>query len=140
MSEFHWIAVAILTVVSASRITRLLTYDKFPPIRWAREKYEDATDGSPWQIIAYCPYCMAPWVSAGVVLSGYFSDWHEVWWLVNAIFAASYLAAILMVHDGDSGEDEEQVEPLAPGYFAEVDMGDVASYANEDFTEEEGSD
>lgn len=121
--EFYWIAVAVVTIVSASRITRLLTFDDFPPIRWAREKFEDKFDGTGWEIIAFCPWCMTPWVTVGVVgwadIAGVLDGkpaWggdgelsQPIWWLVNGVFAASYLAAMLMVRDGDtSGDDADE--------------------------------
>lgn len=111
MSGFEWVAAALIVVLSSARITRLLTFDHFPPIEWVRNKYLDFTDERDslrsWGLLAYCPYCMSFWVTLGVVLAGYFSDWHEAWWLVNAIFGASYLAAMVMVHDGDDSENDK---------------------------------
>lgn len=101
MTNFEWIAVAVVTVMSAARLTRLATFDSFPPVAWLRDKYADATDGTKWQILAFCPYCASFWITLAVVLSGYYSDFHEVWWLINSILGASYLAAIVQVHDGD---------------------------------------
>lgn len=103
---FEWTAVALVSIFSAARITRLLTFDTFPPIAWFRDKYADATDGTKWQILAYCPYCMSFWVTIAVVLSGYFSDFHEAWWLTNGIFGGAYLAAMVMVRDGDDEDDD----------------------------------
>lgn len=109
--EFYWVAVAVVTVVSASRITRLATVDKFPPARWVRDKYEDLTDGSDWQWLMFCGYCFSFWATLLVVgwadLSGVFdgepvADWMTpAWWLVNGTLAASYLAAVFMANDGD---------------------------------------
>lgn len=104
--EFYWIAVAVVTVVSSARLTRLATWDDFPPAKWLRNKYADLTDGSGWQVLAFCAYCASFWVTAGVFLWGYFTEFHEPWWVVNGLLAASYLAAIVMVHDGDDGEDD----------------------------------
>lgn len=102
-----WLAVALVTITSTARITRLLTFDLFPPIRWARDKFAERTDGSDWQLIAFCPYCMSFWVGAAVIGTGWLSDWHTAWWLINAVFGSSYLAAMLMVADGDDdGEDD----------------------------------
>ena len=101
MTNFEWIAVAVVTVMSAARLTRLATFDSFPPVAWLRDKYADATDGTKWQILAFCPYCASFWITLAVVLSGYYSDFHEAWWLINSILGASYLAAIVQVHDGD---------------------------------------
>lgn len=105
MTDFEWVAVAVVTVMSAARLTRLATYDSFPPTAWLRDKYADATDGTKWQILAYCPYCASFWLTLLVVGSGWLSDWHTAWWLFNATMGASYLAAIAMVLDQDEDDD-----------------------------------
>lgn len=105
--EFYWIAVALVTVVSAARLTRLLTFDKFPPIKYLREKFQEATDTPRlvgWQKISYCPFCLSPWVTAALVGWGYLVDFDTVWFLINGTFAASYLAALIQFHDGDEDE------------------------------------
>lgn len=122
-TEFYWIAVTLVTIVSASRLTRLLVIDKFPPIKWARDKYEDATDGTGWQLLALCGYCMSFWTTAIVVLWGWLSGVYGdplaapgdavafmVWWGFNGTFAASYLAAVFMANDGDINEDDIEDE------------------------------
>lgn len=101
MNVFFWIAVAVVVVLSSARLTRLATYDKFPPVEWLRDKYADWTDATGWQLLAYCGYCASFWLTLIVVLSGYYSDWHTAWWLVNGSLGGSYLAAIIMTHDGD---------------------------------------
>lgn len=110
MSEFEWVAIAIVTILSAARITRLVTVDKFPPIKWLRTKYEDWTDPSDWQWLTMCGYCFSFWATLGVVLSGWLSDWHTAWWVINSILAASYAAAIVMAFDGDPGDNAKGVE------------------------------
>lgn len=118
-TEFYWIVVVLTTIVSASRLTRLATVDRFPPIKWLRDKYEDATDGSGWQMLTLCGYCFSFWATAFVVLwggaAGVYNPgsveptaevWTQVWWTINGILAGSYLAAILMAHDGDDGDDD----------------------------------
>ena len=107
MDVLFWIAVAVVTVVSSARLTRLATFDAFPPVQWLRDKYDDLTDGGKWQILAHCPWCASFWVTLPIVLWGYFSDFHTAWWLFNGTFAASYLAAMVMVHDGDESGDED---------------------------------
>lgn len=107
MTDFEWVAVALVAIASSARITRLLVWDSFAPAAWLRMKWDDATTdktGKPngWNLLFHCGYCMSFWVTIAVVLSGYFTDWHPIWWLVNACFAGSYLAAILMANDGDS--------------------------------------
>ena len=103
MNEFYWIAVAAVSVLSAARLTRLAIYDKFPPVKWFRDKYIDIFDGTGWAWLAFCPFCMSPWMTALVVLWGWAADFNEPWWLFNSIMAGSYLAATYMLHDGDGG-------------------------------------
>lgn len=103
--EFYWVAVAVVTIMSVARITRLLTYDQFPPISYFRDKISDAGDnterGRKWALLAICGYCMGFWVALGVVAWGYLADFDTAWWLVNSVFGAAYLGAIVMKHDGD---------------------------------------
>lgn len=112
MHDFTWIAISILTVLSTARITRLLTYDKFPPIMWLREHFIEWTDKTArrrgWQLLAFCGYCMSFWVAIGIVLWGHFTEFQEGWWLVNSIFAASYLSAMVMAYDGDTSNDDPE--------------------------------
>ena len=114
-AEFYWVAVALTTIVCASRLTRLATWDVFPPTKWLRDKYSNLTDGSGWQVLAFCGYCASYWITGLVVLWGLYAGVYQTpvstthpflwWWIVNGIFATSYLAAILMAHDGDEGDD-----------------------------------
>lgn len=112
MDVFFWIAVAAVSIVSSSRLTRFLTFDEFPPVTWFRDRFDEFMDKGPkrrkWGSISYCPWCASFWVTLAVVLAGYYSDWHTVWWLVNGTFAGSYLAAMLMVRDGDDSDDSDE--------------------------------
>lgn len=117
-TEFYWVAVVITTIISAARLTRLAVYDKFPPVAWFRDKYLDATDGSGWGLLALCGFCMSFWITAVVVIWGLLAGVYDpfegtghdeataVWWIVNGILAASYLAATYIANDGDSGDDD----------------------------------
>lgn len=115
-TEFYWLAVVLTTIVSVSRLTRLATWDKFPPALWLRYKFADATDGTGWGLLAFCGYCASFWIAAVVVIWGLYAGVYQTpvetrdstqwWWIVNGILAASYLAAILMAHDGDDGDDD----------------------------------
>lgn len=116
-TEFYWIAVAVVTILASARITRLAVYDDFPPVKWVRDKYLEATDGSNWQLLGICGYCFSFWVTLTVVawadLSGIFegptSDpnlWASGWWFFMGAFGASYLAAAFVANDGDSTADD----------------------------------
>jgi O-antigen ligase len=104
-----WVAVVVVTVMSSARLTRLMTYDHFPPVEKVRYAYSEWTERHKWAngygLLAFCPYCASFWLTGLVVLWGWLTDWQTAWWVVNGIFAASYAAAIVMVHDGDKDED-----------------------------------
>lgn len=105
MTPFEWIAVAIVAVLSSARLTRLATFDDFPPVKYLRDRYFDWTDKTDrrrqWQILAFCGYCASFWITSAVVAWGFLTGWHTAWWLVNGIFGGSYVAAIIMANDGD---------------------------------------
>lgn len=115
--EFYWIAVAVVTVLSAARLTRLATWDKFPPVLAVRNAYADWTDKTErrrgWQVLAFCGYCFSFWATLAVVvwaslagvLDGESNEWTRAWWIGNGILAASYAAAVFMANDGDDGEE-----------------------------------
>lgn len=117
MPEFYWIAAAAVVVTGSARLTRLLVIDEFPPIAALRNAFEDATDGSKWQRLTMCGYCMSFWATALVVLLGDLAgvfdqkpvaEWMTpAWWLLFGTLGASYLAAILMASDGDDSDEED---------------------------------
>lgn len=123
--EFYWIAVAIITIMSASRVTRLVTFDKFPPAMWLRDTYAEFTDKTPrrlkWQRLLFCGWCFSFWATALVVgwadLAGVLDGrpaWGgdgelsiPLWFIINGTLGGSYLAAIVMRFDGDPGDEDE---------------------------------
>lgn len=121
-TEFYWVAVALVTVISAARLTRLATVDKFPPIKKVRDKYEDRADGTGWDLLTMCGYCFSFWATLLVVLWGWLSGVYgispfdstddtaaHIWWFANGVLAASYLAAVFMAHDGDLNDEQTVV-------------------------------
>lgn len=117
-TEFVWTAIAVVTIVSSARLTRLVTYDVFPPARWLRHAWGNLMDRSRhtqgYAILTFCQWCFSFWATLVVVLWGYFADWNTLWWIVNGSLGGSYLAAILMTHDGDvskdDGDDDDESE------------------------------
>lgn len=117
-TEFYWVAVAAVVVVSSSRLTRLATWDEFPPAKWLREAYAEKA-GPGWGLLGYCGYCASFWITALVVGWAWLADVldappgdsigvaAEIWWLVNGVLAASYAAAVFMANDGDEGDEDE---------------------------------
>lgn len=115
--EFYWVGVTLIAIMSSARLTRLVTWDEFPPVRWMRDKFADATDGTGWQILVFCGYCFSFWATAAVVGTGWWAgvaDGPEsvstpaaVWLSLNAVFGLSYAAAIVMANDGDNGDEDD---------------------------------
>ncbi len=122
-TEFYLVAAAIVTVLSAARLTRLAVADDFPPVKFLRDKAYDWLDKGPkrrqWQIVTWCAYCAAFWLTLFVVswadLSGVLDStaantdlslWAEAWWFFNGALGASYLASIIVRFDGDDAEDD----------------------------------
>ena len=103
--EFLHVVAAIVGVVAAARITRLIVNDSFPPIVWLRMKWDDATakdgkEGS-WTLLAHCPWCAAPYVSAIILAWALLSHLHWTWWVFNGWMAGSYAASWIVFHDED---------------------------------------
>lgn len=100
MVELLWVLVAaVVGIVSSARLTRLLTQDDFPPAAWLRIKWDDKTDGSSWNTLFHCHWCMSLWTTLPIGAWAYLSNLHISWWIVNAILAASYLNAMLVERD-----------------------------------------
>jgi len=99
---YVWLAAAIVAIVSVGRTVRLLIWDDFPPIAWARLKFFTRVGDSPWKKLGECGFCLAPYLSAGMVAWMWLSDLHWSWWLVNGWWALSYLSAILVSYDQPS--------------------------------------
>ncbi len=91
----------IVGTVSVARLTRLVTQDSFPPSAWMRSKWDEITDDGPWSKLLHCPFCMSMWLAIPVILWGWLSNLHISWWLFNGWMAVSYLAAIVVMNDGE---------------------------------------
>ena len=99
-----WIAAALVAVLGTARLTRLLTEDDWPPVQWFRNKWIAVTNGSGWESLFLCPFCMAPYIAAFCLLTGWLSGLHFVWWAFFGWLAVSYLAAMVVVKDGGDSE------------------------------------
>lgn len=94
------IAVAVLGV---GRFVRAVVYDLFPPLVWWREKWTSWTDGTGWQLLFTCWWCLSFWVSAACIgwwIWGLFVPWAAwAWWIFWGSFALGYLVPMLIVRD-----------------------------------------
>jgi len=101
MTYFEIIAAAVVGVVSAARLTRLITQDTYPPVVWLRIKWANITNEGPWEKLATCPWCAAPYITAIILAWGLLTDFQVAWWVFNGWLAAAYLASMVVVRDGE---------------------------------------
>jgi hypothetical protein len=91
------VAAAVVGVLAAARLTRLIVYEAFPPAVWLRTRL--AGRGR-WRDLVGCHYCTAPYVTAVVLGAGWAVGWSLWWWVPTVWLAASYVAAMVVSWDG----------------------------------------
>lgn len=103
MNEINWqyVAAAIVGIVAAARLTRLIVEDEYPPSAWVRSKWDGITNDGPWAKLVHCPWCAGPYVSGIILLWAVLSHLHWTWWLFNGWLAMSYAASWIVFHDED---------------------------------------
>jgi drug/metabolite transporter (DMT)-like permease len=96
-----WVLAAIVAVLSVARTARLIIHDDFPPMVWARIRVRAwiKNEDSKWLGLMDCPFCLAPYLTAGMFAWAYLCDLHWSWWMVNGWWAMSYVAAIVYSYD-----------------------------------------
>lgn len=96
------LVLAVLIGIGATaRLTRLITWDSYPPAAWLRSKWDQITDDGDWSVLAHCGYCFGLWSALFVVGWGWLSDLHWSWWLFCIWMTVGYLGPILMAYDGE---------------------------------------
>ncbi len=98
---------AAVAALGVARLTRALAYDEFPPAVWWRETWTRWTDGTGWQLLFTCFWCLSFWVAAACVgtwVAAQFFEWAAwAWWIFWGALALGYVAPMIIVRDG--GED-----------------------------------
>lgn len=59
---------AVVYVLAAHRLTRLITHDSLPPVARFRQYVLDRWGNNPWSELAVCPWCMGFWVAVGTTV------------------------------------------------------------------------
>jgi hypothetical protein len=114
----HFVLVLAIAVgiLGSARLTRVITYDDYPPAEWVRERWTYLTRSrrhstperivpGAWSKLVTCWWCATPYVTAGCAAHGYFTSLHWSWWAVWGVLGASYVAAMVIARDGDDGEE-----------------------------------
>lgn len=105
MSNFEWVVAAVIAVLSVARTARLLIFDDFPPVMWARIRVRAwvKNEDSKWLGLLDCPFCMGPYLAAGMGVWAWLAwtgdTFHWTWWVINGWWAASYVAAMIVAYD-----------------------------------------
>jgi len=92
-------------VLGVARLTRVAVHDEFPPADWIRTHWVRLTDGSGWQWLLLCWWCLAFWVALfciGWWIASLYILWVAwAWWIFWGGLALGYLAPMVIVRDGD---------------------------------------
>lgn len=99
----------LLGVIATARCVRLVTSDDWPPVSSVRMAWLTWTsNGSEWRRdwadLLTCPFCFAPYATAGNLLLAYVSDVAPWWFLLNLWAAVSYLTAMVVARDEPPAE------------------------------------
>lgn len=100
----HVLAV-VVGIISVARTARLIVWDEYPPTVWLRIKWDDWTHRSAWNKLLHCQFCLTPYLTAGLFIWYLIAERNgsdlglAIWWIANGIWAASYLAAIVVAYD-----------------------------------------
>lgn len=95
-----WVLAVIVGTVSVGRTARLITYDDFPPMLWIRSRIAARMGESRWFKLFECGFCLAPYLSLGMIAWALLSNLAWWWWLPNIWWGVmSYGAAILVSYD-----------------------------------------
>lgn len=97
----------LVTLLAAGRITRLVTYDDYPPTIAIRIWWGNVTRGNGWEKLVNCYWCFGPWATlavGGTFFLTFLATWIAwVWWLLFSWLALSYLTSMIVDRD-ESGD------------------------------------
>lgn len=95
-------------ILSVARTARLLVWDEYPPMVWARDTWDAHVTGG-WNKLAHCAFCATPYLAVGMTVwallalhdSQVGDWWSSAWWwtVINGTWGGSYLAAIVVAYD-----------------------------------------
>jgi hypothetical protein len=100
-----WLIVAavLVAVFGVGRLSRIITYDDFPPSVAVRIWWSKVTHDGGWAKLAHCFWCATPWImlgSMGWFALGFVLTWVAwAWWLFWGWLALSYITSIIIGRD-----------------------------------------
>lgn len=99
---------AVLTaVLGVGRLTRLITYDDYPPTVWFRRWWiQRVTRGNGWGKLADCLWCAAPWLMLPCLAWGVFTSFQWPWWAFWGWLGLSYVTSMVVARDEPPGPED----------------------------------
>jgi uncharacterized iron-regulated membrane protein len=97
-----WVALIVVAVLGVGRLSRLITYDDYPPTIAIRARWAAITHDGGWSKLASCFWCLTPWLMlvAGVWFWLGYGTWAEAaWWVFFGWLAISYLTSMVVARD-----------------------------------------
>lgn len=98
----HQLFAIVIAVLGVGRLTRIVTYDDYPPMIWLRSKWARLVKGGDWAKLLTCGWCASPYLAAVCVAHGLVSfgrPWEASWWIFWGILALAYVAAMVFARD-----------------------------------------
>lgn len=106
MTPNLWLALllsAVTLTLGAGRLTRIITYDTWPPATKFRIWWAKVTNDGPWVKLFTCFWCLGPWVTLaalGWYVAGLYVWWLALsWWAFWGWLALSYVTSMIVARD-----------------------------------------
>jgi hypothetical protein len=97
-----WLALPLAlatAILGVGRLTRLITYDDYPPTIWLRARWIKLTKAGGWSKLATCFWCAAPWLLLPCIAWAWLTQLNWTWWLFFGWMGVSYLISMVVARD-----------------------------------------
>lgn len=104
-NPFLMVLAVLALTLGSGRLTRVLVHDAFPPAIAFRIAWDKLTEGSEWNKLFHCWWCLSFWVTLfgiGWFAWGQIPGWEYLniaWWVFFGALGMSYIAAIVIARD-----------------------------------------
>lgn len=103
MEWWQTLLAVVVALIGSARLTRILTYDDFPPAVWLRITWAKVTKDGSWAKLAQCYWCAGPWVTLFAIVTfllTFEASWVAwTWWLLYTWMSLSYLVSMWVDRD-----------------------------------------
>jgi len=94
----------LVVILGVGRLSRVVTYDAFPPAAWLRDSWNMLLIGTRfegWAKLITCPWCFTPWLMlVAIVWFMLAGGWVLVaWWIFWGWLGLAYVASMVIARD-----------------------------------------